>query len=234
MTNLELLVSKLQRGSVLLKLKFKSTINRQHSKKIHNMISQTPSSTFPPLTTTSKYHLHDHNPFYFFQPETQHLFTFPLHSDGGRINQVFSYNSKQEDQMVYVVTDDGYLYQAKYDNIPTGKEVEFKLVPMISHSLKVVAIAGYSDSMLLSTINVNTLEYAIYGKGNNIYCRMSVDKEADYTNFNTCFSPSTQSEISYNSNPIITHIGCCFSFSVCVINNTDVHFTGRSQAVNFT
>ncbi|KAF0983349.1 hypothetical protein FDP41_010414 [Naegleria fowleri] len=143
----------------------------------------------------------------------------------GSIKQVMT---RPNDRTLYAITDCGHLYEAQFSE----KEAKFEIIAPFdgSTSLKAIQLACYTEAMLLIVYDSIKGQYYIYGIGNNGYFRMSHFLGSGYVcnSFELMFDPYHQLHSKPKSPPKINHVGCCYSFSICVINGHDVHITGQN------
>ncbi|KAF0978834.1 hypothetical protein FDP41_001904 [Naegleria fowleri] len=110
----------------------------------------------------------------------------------------------------------------KVENIHFGSKDEKS-----SASLRVLKMSTYTEHALFLLEDIHNGETYLYGRGNNAYSRLSSKENVDLSK--PVFSPHIQLQ---NKRSRITHVGCCFSFSVCIVNNTDVHLSGQDWINN--
>ncbi|KAF0980413.1 hypothetical protein FDP41_013627 [Naegleria fowleri] len=122
-----------------------------------------------------------------------------------------------------------------------GKHV-LKTYPIFDGvKFKVIGLASYTEHALFIVKDTNRNQTVLYGIGSNLY-RQLCDKhelsklggqEGKHVKFPVMiFDPSKEiKDSTYGSTDsryTITHVGCAFSFSVCVINNIHVHMSGQN------
>ncbi|KAG2394150.1 hypothetical protein C9374_003914 [Naegleria lovaniensis] len=135
---------------------------------------------------------------------------------------------------LFIVSHSGIVYLIKTSgsddpNIPEGIS---KLHPFDgSTSLRVKEVVSYTEAILFVVKDMITQENYIYGIGSNGYYRMSFSKDESlhWSTPELMFSPKSEVVGANNNDTLeISHCGCCYSFSLCIINDRDVHFTGQN------
>ncbi|KAG2377417.1 hypothetical protein C9374_009328 [Naegleria lovaniensis] len=135
--------------------------------------------------------------------------------------QVFELSSNESDR-------------ANVDDLSTShikwkvEKLQFGTEDTTAH-LRVLKISTYTEHALFLLEDMRTRETFLYGRGSNAYSRLSNDENIDLDQ--PVFSPHLQ---LHNNQSRVTHVGCCFSFSVCIVNDTDVHMTGQNWIDNST
>ncbi|EFC39797.1 predicted protein [Naegleria gruberi] len=125
---------------------------------------------------------------------------------------------------LYIVSGDGKLFE-----IVNGSDTPKRLIIDDNEDLEVLQISSYTEAVLFLVRDKISGESFIYGRGHNGYFRMTHDKTNDYScnTIELMFEP--RREMPNVGFPyVINHIGCCYSFSCCVINDTLLHFTGQN------
>ncbi|KAF0982367.1 hypothetical protein FDP41_011297 [Naegleria fowleri] len=143
-------------------------------------------------------------------------------------------------KILFVVSHSGIVFVIKTSvseddqSVPCRQGIS-KLHPFDgSTNLRVKEIASYTEAVLFVVKDVTTQENFIYGMGNNGYYRMAFSREEDLycSRPELMFAPKKEI-VDVNGytkyNPLeISQCGCCFSFSLCIIDYHDVHFTGQN------
>ena len=107
------------------------------------------------------------------------------------------------------------LANKKFSLLPLCENVEF------GKTKSIIAISAYTDHALF-LVHDRTLDCTfIYGEGSNSYQQLN---NGDGQTNKPLFCPSKE----VGSGHEVTHIGCSFSFSTCIINNHDIHLSGQN------
>lgn len=153
----------------------------------------------------------------------------------GSIKQVLTFPNKK----LLIITDVGLLYAIVGGSITNtykfdqNSSLDLKLVSPFDGSSpewKAIQMAGYTEAVLI--IAKSKSQSLLYGIGDNGYYRMTHFKAQNFR----CDVPEIMFDPLHNlserllskEDGEITHVGCCYSFSVCVLNGHDVHFTGQN------
>jgi len=146
--------------------------------------------------------------------------TFALPPKIGVIKQVLVQNRSLT---LYLITEDGLLYRSN-DNL-------LKLVPPFdgSSSMRVEQMAFYTEAILFVGRDDHQ-QYKIFGLGDNNYFRMThfCESNTKYTTIQQAFDVTTQTIAYPDVIRKVTQIGCCYSFSCCVVNGIYVHMSGQN------
>ncbi|KAG2374087.1 hypothetical protein C9374_011166 [Naegleria lovaniensis] len=159
----------------------------------------------------------------------------------GSIVQVLTFVNSDS---IFLITDCGMLYRAsckREPNTSLSHENRFSLVPPFDGSTqwKALQMHCYSEAMLIIAVNSINDNYCLFGIGSNGYYRMTKLQNEDFG----CSEP----QIVFDTNahllnaidhisgkpPRINHVGCCFSFSCCIVDDYNVHTTGQNWYTNF-
>ncbi|KAL9645786.1 hypothetical protein ABK040_003518 [Willaertia magna] len=98
---------------------------------------------------------------------------------------------------------------------------------------KALAISSYTEHCLFLVLDTHTNRQVIFGVGNNTYRQLcqhekissDTDKARHVEYPRLVYDPI---EYRNNDKDQVTHIGCCFSFSVCIINDIEIHLSGQN------
>jgi len=138
--------------------------------------------------------------------------------------------------MLFLIDDRGKLYSVGLSG--NGREIQYvDLVAPFDGSdtnLMVEQMAFYTDAIMFVARDLEG--YKLFGHGKNGYYRMTHFKETSYDTSvpSEVFNVAKDLKEPKTTGGQITHIGCCYSFSVCVIDGTDVHVTGQNWMSNAT
>ena len=129
-------------------------------------------------------------------------------------------NSSRHDKCTILQnnTDAGYLVKT-YDEFDGIKK-------------KVLDISSYTEQVIFLVKHVEEKQTVLYGMGTNQYRQLAdnsvVRRECGDERFSYFPIPVFNPGVELASGGQITHIACSFSFSTCVVNNTDIHMTGQN------
>ncbi|EFC39779.1 predicted protein [Naegleria gruberi] len=108
---------------------------------------------------------------------------------------------------IYTITDD-------------EQPKEMEIGKKFNEALRAVEIATYTDHAIILMEDVKTGETYLFGHGSKELQRFKDDADLSQP----IFIPHKELKPSSR----ITHISCCFSYSVCVIDNRDIHICGQN------
>jgi len=142
--------------------------------------------------------------------------------DQKQIGSIVQLMIKNSTQLLLMIDEHGILYTAGSDQPKPTPVTPFDG----KGDWRAVYMTFYTESTLFIARNAKDDSFAIFAEGNNSYYRLSRFKPEDYlpTKPEMVFSPS---EHLKQSDRVVTSIGCCYSFSACVLDETEVHMTGQ-------
>ena len=184
-----------------------------NSKTNHTTRYETFSTPGPHNLEPIDHKIHVH---YFSKPTK----TFTLHPKIGIIKQVLVQNRTLT---LYLITEDGLLYRSKYHDLELVHPFDG------STSTRAELMAFYTDAILF--VGRDEQSYKIFGLGENSYFRITqhaCETDTQFRKIQIAFDVSSQTNNYPDTIRTVTHIGCCFSFSCCVVNGIYVHMCGQN------
>ncbi|KAL9651544.1 hypothetical protein ABK040_001490 [Willaertia magna] len=132
---------------------------------------------------------------------------------------------------IRIIDQDGRVYFIPTSNdFPSKKIVRIPFFDGIEK--KVLSSSAYVTNALFVVYDKALKQQVLYSQGFNSYGQLYESTETDDSSHVTPEKiPHLKPKLSFQpENPIdnVTHVGCAYSFAVCIVNNVDIHLSGQN------
>ncbi|KAG2378589.1 hypothetical protein C9374_008228 [Naegleria lovaniensis] len=143
------------------------------------------------------------------------------------IHQIICSGPCSDDSKCRILLSDGRVYKISFSNntdndLPLINRQEYlKEFGIMTHKI-VKQMDSFTNGCIFLVHDMKKKRNVLYGEESNYYDNLG---NSDSNDVRLIFDPQLYDH--QHSNASVTHIACCFSFSVCVVNHREIRVSGQ-------